>query len=316
MATKKITDLQLIDAVVDELSIPGDDGIQTYRATAAQLKAYILPDSGVTTAKINDSAVTTAKVNDAAITEAKLASAVVLFAKAFAKGYIWGFKPAWVSSSEISFSAGVCRSSADDFNAISTSTITKQISGPSNNTTYHVWLIRDNDDDALDVYYDTSITGANVAAGQTLVRRLFSIKTDGSGNFLDFDSYEISGGGIQTNYATPIKDVDNAAPGGTSAVTVTLSLPTGLELDAIFSGSFSNASATSPAYRFSSLAQADVAPTNTDYCNMNGYRDTSNGSRGAGQFRIRTNTSAQIRSRASANLAYSIGTEGWIDDRR
>lgn len=41
MAQKKITDLQLISAVVDALNIPGDDTIQTYRFTAAQLKAYI-----------------------------------------------------------------------------------------------------------------------------------------------------------------------------------------------------------------------------------------------------------------------------------
>lgn len=43
MANKKITDLQLIAAVTDTLSIPGDNGIQTYRATAAQLKTYINP---------------------------------------------------------------------------------------------------------------------------------------------------------------------------------------------------------------------------------------------------------------------------------
>lgn len=43
MAQKKITDLTLIDAVTDELNLPGDDTIQTYRCTVAQLKAFILP---------------------------------------------------------------------------------------------------------------------------------------------------------------------------------------------------------------------------------------------------------------------------------
>lgn len=41
MATKKITDLQLISAVVDELSVPADNGIQTYRFTIAQLSAFV-----------------------------------------------------------------------------------------------------------------------------------------------------------------------------------------------------------------------------------------------------------------------------------
>lgn len=41
MAQKKITDLQLISEVSDTLSIPGDNGIQTYRATGAQLATYM-----------------------------------------------------------------------------------------------------------------------------------------------------------------------------------------------------------------------------------------------------------------------------------
>lgn len=57
MAQKKITDLQLIDEVVDDLSIPGDDGIQSYRATALQMKNYVLPDGAITSAKMNKTAV-------------------------------------------------------------------------------------------------------------------------------------------------------------------------------------------------------------------------------------------------------------------
>lgn len=41
MADKKITDLQLRSSITDDVNFPGDDGIQTYRMTAAQLFAYI-----------------------------------------------------------------------------------------------------------------------------------------------------------------------------------------------------------------------------------------------------------------------------------
>lgn len=41
MADKKITDLQLIDEVTDDVNLPGDDTIQTYRVTALQLWEYI-----------------------------------------------------------------------------------------------------------------------------------------------------------------------------------------------------------------------------------------------------------------------------------
>ncbi len=43
MAQKKITDLQLISAVIAGLSIPGDDGIQSYRFTPSQLYDYLRP---------------------------------------------------------------------------------------------------------------------------------------------------------------------------------------------------------------------------------------------------------------------------------
>jgi len=41
MANKTITELQLISSVDDGLNIPGDDGIQSYRATASQFYDYI-----------------------------------------------------------------------------------------------------------------------------------------------------------------------------------------------------------------------------------------------------------------------------------
>ena len=87
MGTKKITELQLISSVTDDLNFPGDNGIQTYRATALQIKNYILAagnvgttqiaDNAVTTAKIAGSNVTTAKINDGAVTQAKLDSGVI-----------------------------------------------------------------------------------------------------------------------------------------------------------------------------------------------------------------------------------------------
>ncbi len=42
MSDKKITDLQLRSNVNDDVSIPGDDGIQTYRVTAPQIATYAL----------------------------------------------------------------------------------------------------------------------------------------------------------------------------------------------------------------------------------------------------------------------------------
>lgn len=60
MADKRITELQLIDSVSGGVNIPGDDGIQTYRMTAEQLKTYIQTDfpaaGGVTRAMLAEGA--------------------------------------------------------------------------------------------------------------------------------------------------------------------------------------------------------------------------------------------------------------------
>lgn len=62
MADKKITELQLRDNVTDDVNFPSDDGIQSYRVTAAQIKAYILANNAIATAMIQDAAVTAAKL--------------------------------------------------------------------------------------------------------------------------------------------------------------------------------------------------------------------------------------------------------------
>lgn len=57
MAKKKITDLQLRGSVTDDLNLPSDDGIQTYRVTAQMIRNYIinpLLDLFVKTGTIHD----------------------------------------------------------------------------------------------------------------------------------------------------------------------------------------------------------------------------------------------------------------------
>jgi len=71
MANKKITDLQLRGSVTDDLNIPSDDSIQSYRVTALQIKNYILTTGGIITSYIADLGITTAKLAAAAVTDDK-----------------------------------------------------------------------------------------------------------------------------------------------------------------------------------------------------------------------------------------------------
>lgn len=65
--SKTITQLPLISAVTDDVNLPADDTLQTYRTTAAQIKSYILAAGNILTAMIADAQVTKAKLaSDAA----------------------------------------------------------------------------------------------------------------------------------------------------------------------------------------------------------------------------------------------------------
>lgn len=54
MATKKITELQLISSITGTENLPADNGLQTYRCTPAQLKAYILANQNILLAMLKD----------------------------------------------------------------------------------------------------------------------------------------------------------------------------------------------------------------------------------------------------------------------
>lgn len=54
MADKTINELQLISSVTDGVNLPGDNGVQTYRMTAAQIKAYILAAGNVGLSALDD----------------------------------------------------------------------------------------------------------------------------------------------------------------------------------------------------------------------------------------------------------------------
>ena len=54
MADKKITELQLRDNVSSDVNFPSDDGIQSYRVTAAQIKDYILSLASIATSMIQE----------------------------------------------------------------------------------------------------------------------------------------------------------------------------------------------------------------------------------------------------------------------
>lgn len=173
-------------------------------------------------------------------------------------------------------------------------------------TTYHCYAIRKDSDGSGDYGFDTSATAPTMPAGYTYFRRIGSIIRAGAtilAFIKDGNLFQLSVPALETTSANP----------GIAAVTQTLaSVPAGINVTALLnvtgSGSF-------VAY-LSDLATTDAAPSAT----AAPLSTTGGGgvSTFGAQARVRTNTSAQIRTRISASgggQQLFIATRGWLDTR-
>lgn len=181
----------------------------------------------------------------------------------------------------------------------------------ANATWYHVWLIQRSDTLAVDVLLSVSPTAPTMPASYDRKRRIGAVLTNGSAQIVDFQQ-----AGDVFTWDIPVADVSATAP-GTSAVTRTLSVPTGVVVLPISTWKLNNVTTAGPAVLITSLAQTDTTPTaalSHFVCGNNGAGAYSQ----ATLSTIPTNTSAQVRSRQSASGASDVFmavTHGWIDRR-
>lgn len=170
---------------------------------------------------------------------------------------------------------------------------------------YHLWVIANPDSGAEDVLFSLSPSSPTMPTGYTKKRRIGSIIRSGGAN-LDF-----SQNGNEFLLISAVLDVD-VSNQGTSAVTRTLTVPTGIQVDALVRMVASNASSYN--VLLSSLDVADAAPSGSA-----SPLATTGGTAGVSsrtEARVRTNTSGQIRSRSdTASTTLRIATYGWIDYR-
>ena len=176
------------------------------------------------------------------------------------------------------------------------------------NTTYHVHLIRVAGVD--DVGFDTSAVAANLITDHsaTAYRRIGSILRE-SGAIVAFVQF-----GDWFGRSSPLLDISDASP-GTSAVTRTMTAPVGI-VTTLLMNIGSGAAGTNGVY-LSALDATDLAPSatlaplTTSQCNISGGANGTPSSIGI----VKTNTSAQIRSRSIANISLLLSTMGWWDSR-
>jgi hypothetical protein len=178
----------------------------------------------------------------------------------------------------------------------------------ANSTWYHVFAIIVSG--AADVYFDTSVTAVNKPTGTTAFRRIGSFLTNSSAQIIAF-----SQNGNEFFWATSTLDL-NGIP-LTTASLANLTVPPGVKVHALFQGTYGD-SAASTGILFTSPDQTDQAPNLTGGAGVSLASPQASGAfASAGSFSVRTNTSGQIRYRATGTTSNSvrISTYGWVDTR-
>jgi hypothetical protein len=169
-------------------------------------------------------------------------------------------------------------------------------------TWYHAHAILNGG--AADWYLDTSVTAANKPAGTTAIRRLGSVRLDGSVHILAFVQ-----NGDEFLWATTVADIAAATLTTANRTLYTLTTPPGVKCNALFRGLGANVGAGDTIW-FTSPDESDQAAAST--ADIQSIAASNAG----GRFSVRTNTASQIGARAAnASTTLSIGTFGWIDAR-
>lgn len=186
----------------------------------------------------------------------------------------------------------------------------------ANNTWYHAWLIKRPDTGVVDALLSLSASSPTMPVNYTLKRRIGSLLTNGSAQFVSFSQT-----GDYFTWAAPVVDASSTNP-GTSAVFAALpSIPLGIIVKWVGTAMLRIGSAASSLY-VSGPAANNAAPQLYDaagpvtpgFTLANAVANTM----AAQRMEVLSDNAQRIRWRLSASDASTIVgmvTHGWIDTR-
>ena len=231
------------------------------------------------------------------------------------------------ATNDIDIAVGSARDSTNAEDMVLASALTKRLdaawavgtnqggldTGSIANGTYHVWLIKRSDTDVVDVLFSTSASAPTMPTNYDYKRRIGAILRE-SATIIPFTQT-----GDHFARSNSVLDISANNP-GTSAVTRTLSVPTGVRVDALIGVEIQETAAIGPAAVYiSDLSTTDEAPAVSGHSDVTPAANVASRSQnGAGRQNVMTNTSAQVRSRVSNSAASTtlyIRTFGWVDTR-
>jgi hypothetical protein len=158
-------------------------------------------------------------------------------------------------------------------------------------------------------------TPVDLPTGYTEYRRIASLKPDANDDLVAMSGMELSGGGVEVLYTTPIEDVD-VTDLGAASTTYTLFIPTGHKHHALIHATVEHASARARV-NIRPLDVTDQAPSQTATPLSTLISQVNAVDAAVGRMQIRTNTSGQIAARSDqANTLFGVATLGYVDHRR
>lgn len=229
----------------------------------------------------------------------------------------------------VTVAAGQCKDANNTKDLTLTTNITKDLAsawaaGNNNgglfsgtatqNTWYHVFLIGDISvtPNIIDGGFDTSVSAANKPAAYSAYRRLGSVRT--ATNNTNIVGFRQTGDLFLFDSAT--LDVNVTAP-GTTATLRTLMVPIDVPVEALLNVWMQNSTAVDGGTYFSDPNVNNDAPSSTAAPLSSIFAHTS-ANTCANQIRVKTNTSAQVRTRvqtSDAGTTLRVATYGWVDRR-
>lgn len=184
-------------------------------------------------------------------------------------------------------------------------------SSPASNAGwYHVHLIKRVDTGVVDVLTSNSASAPTLPTNYTLFRRIGSMKTNGSFQWIKFTQT-----GDVFLWDAIVADATTTATNANSARTsLTLTVPTGLtNISALFKGNIFAPSGSQLNFIFSSLLSSDQSAGTLTFADL--VIPTGSGT-ASGNFERIVDSNAQIGWRSSVSGdTFSVGTYGWKDPR-
>lgn len=175
------------------------------------------------------------------------------------------------------------------------------------NTTYHLWVIQRSDTGVVDVLFSASASAPTMPTNYDRKAYLGAVLRE-SAALVGFVQHERT-----FMRSAPVQDFSSQNP-GTSAVTRTLSVPAGVQVEAILSIEALTSTNNSVIALLTDLALADTAPSTSAFSVT--ARANNTNARDSATVRVVTNTSRQIRSRLSfsdTNTFLVNATHGWTN---